>query len=131
MRPAVATVLSSRPWEERLAQAAAETGLVRITVRGFDPADVDGVTAVVVGSEAPWLRARHVARWRRRSMRVIGIYPRGDRPTIARLCGANVDQLLSEDTDPLIIMRTIRDLVGSGHDSPQTTQPSSATSKPL
>ena len=64
-------------------------------------------------------------------MRVIGIYPRGDRPAIARLCGANVDQLLSEDTDPLIIMRTIRDLVGSGHDSPQTTQPSSATSKPL
>ena len=114
-RPAVATVVSPRPWEGRLVQAATDSGLVRVTTRGFNPTDIHDVDAVVVGSEVPWLRSRNVVEWRASSIAVIGIYPSGDRPAIARFCAARVDQLFVDDTDPMVILRAIRDIVGADY----------------
>lgn len=114
MRPAIATVISSRPWEGRIVQAAADSGLVRLTARAFNPADIRGVAAVVVGSEAPWLRASHVSNWKARRIAVVGMYPQGDRPAIARLCAAEVDQLFVDDTDAMVVLRAIREIVGAG-----------------
>jgi len=111
LRPAVATVLSPRPWEPRLAAAAIETGLVRLVGRCFNPPESLAADAVVVGSETSWLSTRVVAGWRRSGRVVIGIYPRGDRPAIGLLCGAGVDQLFAEDADPLVVLRAVRDLV--------------------
>ena len=114
VRPAVATVLSPRPWEGRIVQAAADSGLVRLTTRAFNPGEIQGVAAVVVGSEAPWLRAGHISDWKARQIAVVGMYPPGDRPAIARLCGAEVDQLFVDDTDAVIVLRAIREIVGGG-----------------
>ena len=122
MRPAIATVVSPRPWEGRLVQAAADTGLVRLTARAFNPADIQDVAAVVVGTEVPWLRTTHVLEWKSRRIAVLGMYPRGDRPAIARLCTSGVDQLFVEDVDPVVVLRAIRDIVGDesgeGNDLP-------------
>ncbi len=113
MRPRVATVLTPRPWEAHLARTAAETGLVRLVARCFNPADLPAVDAVVAGSEVPWLTAAMIAKWRRRRLVVIGVFPEGDQPAIARFCRYGVHQLFAETADPIVILRAIRDLAAT------------------
>lgn len=110
MRPTMATVISPRPWEPRLVAAIAESGLVRLTGRCYDPQDVPAVDALVVGSETPWLDPQVIDGLRRRGIAILGVYPPGDGPAIEMFCDASVDQLFSDTTDPLVILRSIRDL---------------------
>ncbi|NND03607.1 MAG: hypothetical protein HKN91_12550 [Acidimicrobiia bacterium] len=111
MRPSVASVISPRPWEKRLADAAAESGLVRLVARCYNPGDLPaGVEVIVAGTETPWLNARLIASWRRRGVAVIGVFPAPDRAAVALLCRAEVDQLFVETVDPALILRTARDL---------------------
>jgi len=110
MRPSVATVLSPRPWEARLVQCAAETGLVRLMARCYNPGDVPAVDVVVTGSEVSWLSAAVIAQWRRSGLAVVGIFPDGDRPAIGMFCRGGVDQLFAEVADPVVILRAVRDL---------------------
>ena len=108
----MATVISPRPWEPRLVAAIAESGLVRLTGRCYDPQEVPAVDALVVGSEAPWLDREVIVSFRCRGIAVLGVYPPGDGPAIEMFCAASVDQLFSDTTDPLVILRSIRDLAG-------------------
>ena len=109
----MATVVTPRSWEERLAEAATETGLVRLVARAYRASDVVEADAIIVGTETPWLSTRLIAAWRRRGVVVIGIFPRGDRPAVELLCRAGVDQLFMEGTDPLLILRAARELVAA------------------
>lgn len=110
MRPTVATVLSPRPWEGRLVEAAAATGLVRVVARCFESSDLPDVDAIVAGSEAPWLGVTTLRFWKRQGIVVVGMFPLGDRPAIELFCRANVDQLYADVTDPLIVLRAIREM---------------------
>lgn len=107
----MATIMSPRPWEAQLVQTAADTGLVRLVARCFDPVDLPVVDAVVAGSEVPWLTVAGIKRWRRSGMAVVGMFPVGDRPAIEMFCRAEVDQLFGDLADPLVILRAVRDLV--------------------
>lgn len=110
MRPSVASVISPRPWEKQLADAAAESGLVRMVGRCYNPEDLpDDVDVIVVGSETPWLSGPIVAAWRRRGAAVIGVFAAPDRAAVALLCRAGVDQLFVETVDPVLILRAARD----------------------
>lgn len=111
MRPTLATLMSPRPWEAALVQAAADTGLVRLIARCYNPSDLPAVDAVIAGSEIPWLTVAAIRRWRRSGIAVVGLFPSGDRPAIDMFCRAEVDQLFSDVADPLIILRAVRDLV--------------------
>lgn len=110
MRPTLATVLSPRAWEDRLVEVAADSALVRLTGRAYNPTEVDDADVIVVGTEVPWLSARVIEAWRNAGAAVIGLFPIGDRPAIELLCLAGVDQLFVETVDPLIILRAARDL---------------------
>ncbi len=111
-RPALATVLSPRPWEGQLAAAALESALVRLVARCYNPLDVPAsADVVVVGTEVPWLSIDLISRWRAQGRSVIGIFPVGDRPALRMLCQANVTQLFAECADPMVILRAIRQLV--------------------
>ena len=111
MRPSVASVISPRPWERRLVDAAMETGLVRLIARCYNPQDVpQGVNVIVAGTETPWLSPELVTAWRRNGATVIGIFPAPDRAAVAMLCRAGVDQLFTETADPILILRAARDL---------------------
>jgi hypothetical protein len=110
MRPALATVLSPRPWEARLVEAAADTGLVRLVGRCYNPSELSPADVIAVGSEVPWLSAGAIRRWRARGAIVIGVFPVGDRPAIEMFCRAGVDQLFADLVDPIVILRAIRDL---------------------
>ena len=112
MRPTLATVLSPRPWESRLVDAALESGLVRLVGRCYNPADVAHVDVVVVGTETPWLNANRIARWRLQGIAVIGVFPAGDRVAVDLLCRSDVDQLFVENAAALLILRAARDLAG-------------------
>ena len=110
MRPTVATVLSPRPWEPRFVDTAVDTALVRLVARCYDPVDLPPVDVVIVGTETPWLNARHVARWHAAGITVIGIFPATDRAAVELLCRAGVDQLFAETAEPVLILRAARDL---------------------
>lgn len=111
MRPTVATLMTPRPWEAALVQAATDTGLVRLLARCYNPADLPAVDAVVAGSEVPWLSVAAIDQWRRSGIVVVGVFPLGDRPAIEMFCRAGVDQLFGDQADPLVILRALRDLV--------------------
>lgn len=113
VRPAIATVLTPRPWEAELVQTAIESGLVRLVARCYNPADVPTVDAVVVGSEAPWLNVAVIERWRETGLAVIGVFPLGDRPAIEMFCRARVDQLFAEVADPMVVLRAVRDVAAA------------------
>lgn len=108
----MATVISPRPWEARLVAAAVDSGLVRLVARCYNPRDLPGVHAVVVGSETPWIDAAVIRRWRSAQVIVIGVFPHGDRVAIDLFCRGRVDQLFAETADPTLILRAIRDLAG-------------------
>ncbi|MDX1690069.1 MAG: hypothetical protein R3290_03490 [Acidimicrobiia bacterium] len=112
MIPRIATVLSARDWESRLVAHARETAAVRLVLRAYRPADVEGRTgdldAVVAGAETSWVTPARIGAWRRSGIRVVGIHPAGDRPARDRLVAAGADDVLADDTPSEGITRAVR-----------------------
>ncbi len=108
MRPAVATVLSGRPWEPRLVATARQTGRLRVVGRAYAPEDLKrfgSVESVIVGSETAWLSKELIQSWRHRGRRVVGLHPVGDRPGAALL--ADTDLVVPHDHDPIDLVHRI------------------------
>ena len=100
-RPRVATVLSAREWEPRLVDAARRDPQIRIVRRAYEPQDLDRsapLDAVVVGSETAWITSARIHSLRTTGIRVIGIYPQGDRPGRDLLHRGGVDVALPDTT---------------------------------
>lgn len=112
MTPRVATVLSARDWESGLVALARETAEVRMVLRAFRPEEVEDeahrLDVVVAGAETTWVTPARIAAWRRRGLRVVGIFPTGDRPARQRLLAGGADEILPDDTPPGAVVRTIR-----------------------
>ena len=102
-RPRVATVLSAREWEPRLVDAARRDPQIRIVRRAYEPQDLDRsapLDAVVVGSETAWITSARIHSLRKTGIKVIGIYPQGDRPGRDLLHRGGVDVALPDTTPP-------------------------------
>lgn len=112
MTPRVATVLSARDWESGLVAVARETAEVRMILRAFRPEEVEQeahrLDVVVAGAETTWVTPARIAAWRRRGLRVVGMFPSGDRPARQRLVAAGADEVLSDDLPPAAVVRAIR-----------------------
>ncbi len=93
-----------------MADAATETGLVRLVARCSEPGEVPTADAIAVGTETPWLSRAAIERWRQEGSVVIGLFPIGDRPAVELLCRSEVDQLFTQAVEPLVVLRAIRDL---------------------
>jgi len=110
--PRVATVLSARDWESGLVALARETAEVRMVLRAFRPEEVEEeahrLDVVVAGAETTWVTPARISAWRRRGLRVVGIFPSGDRPARQRLVAGGADEVLPDDTPPGAVVRTIR-----------------------
>jgi hypothetical protein len=111
-RPAVATVLSPREWEPRLAEEIRDTGTVRLVARAADPDDVvdriDEIEVVVVGAETPWLSSWLVGAWRRLGLIVVGVHEEPDQPARRLFVTGGADEIVSERLEPSELLRTIR-----------------------
>jgi MinD superfamily P-loop ATPase len=124
--PRVATVLSAREWESALVALARDTAEVRMVLRAYRPEEVeeeaDRLDVVVAGAETTWVTPARIAAWRRRGLRVVGIFPCGDRPARQRLVAAGVDEVLADDTPPGAVVQAIRLLRPSAApaDAPRT-----------
>lgn len=105
MRPAIATVTSSRGWERRLTELARTTGLVRLVGRYSEPEQLHAVASTVdvvyLGSEVPWLTVEGV-RALVRSTTVIGIVSGPSDPMSRVFRAAGVSELIL-DTAPAMV----------------------------
>jgi MinD superfamily P-loop ATPase len=112
MTPRVATVLSARDWESGLVVQAKETAEVRLVLRAYRPEEVEEeahrLDVVVAGAETTWVTPARIAAWRRRGLRVVGMFPCGDGPARQRLVAGGADEVLPDDTPAGEVMRTIR-----------------------
>jgi MinD superfamily P-loop ATPase len=112
MTPRVATVLSAREWESALVALARDTAEVRMVLRAYRPEEVEEeaerLDVVVAGAETTWVTPARIAAWRRRGLRVVGIFPCGDHPARQRLVAAGADEVLADDTPPGAVVRAIR-----------------------
>ncbi len=112
MTPRVATVLSAREWESALVALARDTAEVRMVLRAYRPEEVEEeaerLDVVVAGAETTWVTPARIAAWRRRGLRVVGIFPCGDHPARRRLIAAGADEVLADDTLPGAVIRAIR-----------------------
>ncbi|MBN2113977.1 MAG: hypothetical protein JW785_07620 [Acidimicrobiia bacterium] len=112
MTPRVATVLSARDWESGLVVQAKETAEVRLVLRAYRPEEVEEeahrLDVVVAGAETTWVTPARIAAWRRRGLRVVGIFPCGDGPARQRLVAGGADEVLPDDTPAGEVVRTIR-----------------------
>jgi MinD superfamily P-loop ATPase len=124
--PRVATVLSARDWESGLVALARETAEVRMVLRAYRPEEVeeeaDRLDVVVAGAETTWVTPARIAAWRRRGLRVVGIFPCGDRPARQRLVAGGADEVLPDDTPPGAVVRAIR-LLRPAADPVETPRP--------
>lgn len=135
MTPRVATVLSAREWESALVALARDTAEVRMVLRAYRPEEVEEeasrLDVVVAGSETSWVTPARIAAWRRRGLRVVGIFPCGDRPARQRLVAAGADEVLADDTPPGSVVRAIRLLRPAAEPAPATrTAPSLVVTGP-
>jgi MinD superfamily P-loop ATPase len=107
----VATVLSAREWEGELVALAHQTAAVRLVLRAYQPADIeeaDGLDLVVAGAETSWVTPSRVATWRRKGLRVVGIYPSGDRPARQLLETGGADEVYPDDTPIPVLLQALR-----------------------
>ena len=106
-----ATILSAREWESALVARARETAEVRLVLRAFRPGEIeraaDRIDVVVAGAEVPWFTPARIGAWRRRGLRVIGVYPAGDRPARDRLDRARADETVPDDLPIPVLMRAV------------------------
>jgi MinD-like ATPase involved in chromosome partitioning or flagellar assembly len=112
MTPRVATVLSARDWESGLVSLAKETAEVRMVLRAYRPEEVEEeahrLDVVVAGAETSWVTPARIATWRRRGLRVVGMFPAGDRPARQRLMAGGADEVLPDDTPSAVVVRAVR-----------------------
>jgi Flp pilus assembly CpaE family ATPase len=105
-------VLSARDWESGLVVHAKETAEVRLILRAYRPEEVeeeaDRLDVVVAGAETTWVTPARIAAWRRRGLRVVGVFPCGDAPARQRLVAGGADEVLPDDTPAAEVVRTIR-----------------------
>jgi len=110
--PRVATVLSARDWESGLVVQAKETAELRLVLRAYRPEEVEEeahrLDVVVAGAETTWVTPARLAAWRRRGLRVVGIFPCGDDPARRRLVAGGADRVLPDDTPAGEVVRVIR-----------------------
>ena len=108
----MATVLTARPWEETFVSFARETGAVRVVARAYEPEEVTrrGPSVIVAGSETSWVSPAMVKAWRRRGIRVVGVYPAGDEPGRHLFDVARADASFSDDVSSLQLLRAVRAL---------------------
>ena len=102
-RPRVATFLSARECEPLLVDAARRDTQIRIVRRAYEPQDLERsapLDAVVVGSETAWITSARIYSLRKTGIKVIGIYPQGDRPGRDLLHRGGVDVALPDTTPP-------------------------------
>ncbi len=112
MRPAVATVLSARPWEHGLVRLARSTAILRIVARAWDPSTIDVTrpAVVVVGGETAWLSRGLVEAWHRLGRFVIGVHAAGSTSERAALAVTGVDLVLPDDDVERILLAASRPL---------------------
>lgn len=83
-RPALATVVSVRPWEAELVRAATSGARVRLIARAAGPDELTRTLAdadvIVIGAETPWLEPWLFAAAARFGTGSIGIHATGDGP---------------------------------------------------
>lgn len=109
-RPRVATVLSARPWEARLAAAAHRSGLVRLVGRIYQPIELSRLDApdwLVVGAETAWLDPLRIEAIRSAGTAVVGVHAEGDEPSAHRLIEAGADVVATEAADPADLLRRL------------------------
>ncbi len=110
MRPGVATVLSSRPWETEFVDLARRSARVRVVGRAYEPEDLHRmgtIGSVVVGSETAWLSPAVIRAWRGRGWRVLGLHPADDAPGRHLLEQGGADLVAPDSTRPELLIRTI------------------------
>lgn len=112
MTPRVCTILSAREWESDLVALAHETAGVRLVLRAYRPQDVedasDLIDVVVAGAETSWVTPAHIAAWRRRGLRVVGICPAGDAPSRDLLEIGGCDEIFPDDTPTEVLLQALR-----------------------
>lgn len=148
MRPRVATILTARPWEADLVETARVSALIRVVARAYSPEDIDhrDLDVVVAGAETAWVSPAQIRIWRRLGCRVMGVYPKGDRPAQALLTRGGVDGIAPDTTTTVGLLRQLRALtmdpipcsrvgrvigVAGPHGSPGRTEVALALSKEL
>jgi MinD-like ATPase involved in chromosome partitioning or flagellar assembly len=108
----VATVLSAREWEPGLVAAAREGAAIRLVLRAYEPDEIrdraDGIDVIVAGGETTWVTPAQIASWQRNNIRVVGIYPAGDRPARRMFQSAGADEVLPDDTSTESLIQAIR-----------------------
>lgn len=117
----VATVLSAREWEARLVAAARDSAALRLVLRAYVPDEVTrqaaDIDVVVAGAETPWVTPTRIAAWRRLGLQVVGVHPRADRPAAERFVAGGADLVIDEDLESDQLVREIRLLDPSPHES--------------
>jgi len=110
VRPRVATVLTARPWEANLVEAARATAFVRVVTRAYSSADLDpyGLDAVVAGAETSWVSPAQIAAWKRSGCRVLGVFPSGDEPARRLLAMGGADEVLPDSTSTADLLASLR-----------------------
>lgn len=108
MRPTLATVLSARDWEPRLAGVARHSGLVRLVGRVFEPIELEHLPRpdwVVVGAETAWLEPGWVEAMHAAGSGVVGVF--GDDAETHHLERMGMDALASAAGDPISLLRSL------------------------
>lgn len=102
-------MLTAREWETNLATAARATSAVRLVARAYEPSDVvREVDVVVAGAETTWVTPSWIKSWANRGVRVLGLFPPGDRPAQRMLERANADEIWPDDTASLDLVNLAR-----------------------
>ncbi|MDP8958962.1 MAG: hypothetical protein M3N51_07135 [Actinomycetota bacterium] len=107
----VATVLSAREWEADFVALARQTAAVRLVLRAYQPEDLEEsseLDLVVAGAETAWVTPSRLAAWRRRGLRVVGIYPAGDRPARDLLETGGAEETYPDDTPTSVLLQAVR-----------------------
>lgn len=117
MIPTIATVLDAHPWEEDLVRTARSAGLARVRRRCLDPGEVeavvDGVDALVLGADTPWISAPLVARWSSRTA-VVGVVAGDDDPMARVLAAGGCAVLVPRTAPPAAVLGEIAFLDRAG-----------------
>lgn len=116
MRPAVATVMSARPWEAAFVIEATASALVRVVARVDEPWELAGVAmdldALLVGAETPWIEQWMFGTLGRLGCATIGLHATGDAVGARLLEGCTVR--LDDDTPPVRLVARTAALAQSG-----------------
>lgn len=115
-RPRVATVLTSRAWEESFVAHARATGAASIVARAYRPEEVTAAAPdlVVVGEETAWLGVDVVGLWAVLGIRTVLVTetgPRRDLPSAAATTPSNAPSILNAIRESMLDDRPPTSLV--------------------